>query len=1377
MKKILFCIIVIVASYSIVSAQQGELVFEYKTNGAITSCPAVGNDGTIYFLSKDGNLYALNSDGTLKWNYYVGESFRDAFSSPTIGKDGTIYFSSMNTGLHAVNPDGSLKWNTSIPGGTYISTSAVAGDGTIYLGCFSYGLYAIDSNGEIKWLFQTLGSDGVYLSSPAIGNDGTIYVGARDSSFYAINDDGTLKWRYKTGGYVDSSPSINTETETIYFGCADGYFYSLNYDGTLNWKIEIGDEITSSPSIGEDGTLYFGCVDGYLYAVDANGTLNWKFRTDGNIDLCSPLVGSDGTLYICAGDFNIYAIDSMGALKWRYNTGAGVTNSSPSIGQDGHIYIGSENGYFSAIENDIYSQQANSPWPKFHGDNRNTGNNRKLFTKPDIVEINNVLLNKTGIGSFVIRNNNPESISVDSIVSDNEYFSIYPISGEIPPDDSLIINIQFTPTDLYDQNGLITVYSRGSNNSLFLRVMGTASSPQIALSTDWVNLGYVPVYETGYGSFLINNNGNEDLIISQISLDDSAFSIEPTSLTILPGDSDSVFVTFTPSEEGIFSSTITIVSNDSIQSICTIPVEGEGYIPDSADVPVYYTVTIDDISNKMAHISGIVQLDRLSELDSLTFYLKNFHVSNLKFIDENGNILDYVNWDENFMNYFTVKHKKSREIRIIYDMKMEYIITFEEYPLHAGFEDCLINENIGYASTWYHLIMCSQDIWSYTSNQYIDVKFQLVSNWTVISSVENNNGYNRYRIHDSETGNTIIFGEFKFKEQTFNETDLKLIFHVYNDYVPEIKTDYIYSLVEYVTNWLGAHPNNRINPRTFAPFYNPLLPESKYPIGMGGYYYLNSFTGFAHYLMVDFIPDVIPGCEYWFGEGGTGAFYQFALPYASENTSLRHFYQGLLTCKWNYENIIFGNSNEVSLHDAEPLIYIDSELYFLLCQNKGTLVMFLIDRLMREMTSGVKNIDDFTKYIFDTYADQSTIYFTDSEMLNALNTLTGSDFTDFFNRYVYGTEKLPLDEYFMDNDSDSLLNYLEDDLGTNRNSADSDGDGINDALESFYYFTDPMNPNSYTNLTLNTNEVGGNRDITMENIQTEESNAQIIIDGNGDDWALISPIVIDSLLDNGGFEYEDADIKNVKLLINNGMLYLYVDFHAGHKRTIAYDILMDVKPNSGPTEFDYLIRDEMMGNTFLWDVSLILPKNVMYNIGSAINRPIGIKEIKGSCEDVLEISFPLDLIDIDSDEITFEIRTVNAIQVATINSRGPEQQKYMPYLVGDTAEFSVNVVTGIADKETIIPKDFRLFSNFPNPFNPSTTIQYSLPRTTIVTVKVYDILGREVETLLSQQMPAGSHSIVWDGTDYSGNQVSTGIYIYRIQAGEYTAARKMILLK
>jgi len=88
-----------------------------------------------------------------------------------------------------------------------------------------------------------------------------------------------------------------------------------------------------------------------------------------------------------------------------------------------------------------------------------------------------------------------------------------------------------------------------------------------------------------------------------------------------------------------------------------------------------------------------------------------------------------------------------------------------------------------------------------------------------------------------------------------------------------------------------------------------------------------------------------------------------------------------------------------------------------------------------------------------------------------------------------------------------------------------------------------------------------------------------------------------------------------------------------------------------------------------------------------------------------------------------------------------------------------------------------LFSNFPNPFNPETTIAFSLSNVGNVVINVYNVRGQRVRTLLNEQREPGHHSVVWNGTDDNGRAVSSGIYLYRIVAGEYTSMRRMLLLK
>ena len=84
--------------------------------------------------------------------------------------------------------------------------------------------------------------------------------------------------------------------------------------------------------------------------------------------------------------------------------------------------------------------------------------------------------------------------------------------------------------------------------------------------------------------------------------------------------------------------------------------------------------------------------------------------------------------------------------------------------------------------------------------------------------------------------------------------------------------------------------------------------------------------------------------------------------------------------------------------------------------------------------------------------------------------------------------------------------------------------------------------------------------------------------------------------------------------------------------------------------------------------------------------------------------------------------------------------------------------------------------NYPNPFNPQTTIQFSLPQAGEVQLDVYNLLGRHVTTIADGYHAAGTYTVVWDGRDYNGRNVASGVYFYRLVAPGVSASRKMVLL-
>lgn len=99
------------------------------------------------------------------------------------------------------------------------------------------------------------------------------------------------------------------------------------------------------------------------------------------------------------------------------------------------------------------------------------------------------------------------------------------------------------------------------------------------------------------------------------------------------------------------------------------------------------------------------------------------------------------------------------------------------------------------------------------------------------------------------------------------------------------------------------------------------------------------------------------------------------------------------------------------------------------------------------------------------------------------------------------------------------------------------------------------------------------------------------------------------------------------------------------------------------------------------------------------------------------------------------------------------------------------------DKPIVIPAQFALKQNYPNPFNPSTSIAFSLPVKSDVKITIYNILGERVLTLAGNIFDAGQHTIEWDGKDASGNNVASGMYLYKMRAGEFRSTRKMFLIK
>ncbi len=160
-------------------------------------------------------------------------------------------------------------------------------------------------------------------------------------------------------------------------------------------------------------------------------------------------------------------------------------------------------------------------------------------------------------------------------------------------------------------------------------------------------------------------------------------------------------------------------------------------------------------------------------------------------------------------------------------------------------------------------------------------------------------------------------------------------------------------------------------------------------------------------------------------------------------------------------------------------------------------------------------------------------------------------------------------------------------------------------------------------------------------------------------------------------------------------------------------------------------------------------------------------------------------------ELVFEVTdpTLASFTIDTYTTERPRHQLMWVYSqVDEDGSRSVHAsypefkpmtvnVTAAGSNPTQVPTSYALNQNYPNPFNPSTEISFALKADGQVRLSVYNVLGQQVRTLIDEYMPAGNHSITWDGRSSDGSPASSGIYFYRIQANDYVDTRKMTLLK
>jgi hypothetical protein len=123
-------------------------------------------------------------------------------------------------------------------------------------------------------------------------------------------------------------------------------------------------------------------------------------------------------------------------------------------------------------------------------------------------------------------------------------------------------------------------------------------------------------------------------------------------------------------------------------------------------------------------------------------------------------------------------------------------------------------------------------------------------------------------------------------------------------------------------------------------------------------------------------------------------------------------------------------------------------------------------------------------------------------------------------------------------------------------------------------------------------------------------------------------------------------------------------------------------------------------------------------------------------------------------------------------SKGVHNHKYLVSLLNDAIQKASTVSGIVSESLTNIPREFKLYQNFPNPFNPSSIISYDVAKAGFVELQIFDLTGREIRTLVNKWQAAGSYSVT-----FSANSLTSGVYFYRLISGSYVQTRKMVLIR
>ena len=819
-----------------------------------------------------------------------------------------------------------------------------------------------------------------------------------------------------------------------------------------------------------------------------------------------------------------------------------------------------------------------------------------------------------------------------------------------------------------------------------------------------------------------------------------------------------------------------------------------------------YTVTISDPGSGIASVA--IQVSGNS-YDLLEFFLDNYkeHVYNLSAMRPDSTPLtsEAVEAFSASFSYIKVYAEGANQFNIRYDIKVDKPNDPSDIA-HAGLIWGTLTADFCIARTCQ---IMGQPCFECDS---MHADFNLPSRWRCVTGWDpTDTSYLHYDINPDNFVNEVIMDEIKIIEKSIDDTQLLIVIPTKNGSDNGIFEDFpidgITEFYQYWVNLLKPMKERRFvivnapselpgNVRLDGPSNTLIMIPSGSLEGFANPYGLvHRDSDLGHWMAIDMVGRYGAYDVVWFTDGGWG-YYSDLWNRLDGGFIPEWFYWTQLAISYEiYKNDVYGNPQEASLSDAAPLKQTNTPLYFKIIQSKGELVLHMLRYKIAEITERSNNINDLIVYLYHNYGPNNN--FHEEDILNGLNYVTGLDFSDFFQKYIDGTDELPLQNEFSDNDNDTLCNGLEADIGTDPNNPDTDDDGLSDGEEVLTYGTDPLNADTDGDGILDGEDIypldrdnDGLTDSKEAELGTNLDNSDtdgdgltdgeelgIFIDGQLWDWVSRIPVVADP---QGDCEttLPGYDIKALYVAFDSDYVYLMLELYGTASPTATYAFWV----NTG--EYQYQLSYYPTGPSLHTPDGWITDPNLMgeRKVVAELKLPSFLIENPDSFALSAGIYFPETWEGhyIDDGTVFTTVRRKD-FTIYVTDPLNPDTDGD-GWTDGDEIAWGTDPTDpmsyGILEKETLtIPTDFALFQNCPNPFVFETTIRYQLPVESEVSLRIYSITGQLVKTLLDEKQKLGYYKIIWHGKDNKNKSVPTGIYFCTIKTNKYIETKKMILTK